>query len=417
MHFEKLSNGMKINVDQVLHTNIVSINIMVKVGSSSENKFNNGISHMIEHLLFKHRFKGKYKYLTEYIDSIGGYINAFTGKEFTCFVAQITNDYVFEVVDKLSEMLFNPNFKEEDLLLERKVVLQELYQYEEKFIERSKNNAFKKLLGPNNSWSFKVLGTRESLQAINMNDIINYYNFYYTTSNVAVSISGGLKDSSFNRIKETLARINKDVQKDYSPNNIGIHNVFKMNYGEVLEKVPNLNQSYICITYPSISRKDYMKYLKVLILNIILGTNRNSRLIRNIREGKGLTYSISSIPVSYQSFGVLNIQSVIIIEKTRLLLNEIISTIKEFYLGGITQDELAIAKNKINTQMMFGLERTIDRARFWNEVQLFDNHFINPTNIKEMLMNIDKEKIKEVSREIFTKDPVISIVGGHSGCC
>ena len=196
-----LSNGIRIVMESMPYVNSVSIGIWVESGSKNEDKHINGISHLIEHLLFKGTINRTSKEIAEAIDDIGGQINAFTTKEYTCFYVNVLDEHIDIAIDVLSDMLKNSLFSEEDIIKEKNVIYEEIKMYQDS-PEDLVYDLLSEGMFENTSLAMPILGTIESLNNIDREVLIDYYKTYYTPKNMVVSIAGNIKNEETIKLLE-----------------------------------------------------------------------------------------------------------------------------------------------------------------------------------------------------------------------
>ena len=173
---------------------------MIKVGVVNENKYNNGISHLLEHVVLRNK---KELQINHYFDSIGGKYNAFTGREFTCFYAKVLQEDFNQAFSVLAEHVFNPSFTEEDVRIEKSIIGEEILQYEDELPQKIRRRALNLATG-NHPVSFDILGDKEILDGIDSKDLYSYHDRYYTSSNSVISISGNLQNANLKHVEDVL---------------------------------------------------------------------------------------------------------------------------------------------------------------------------------------------------------------------
>ena len=297
-----LSNGIRVVMEDIPYVNSVSIGIWVENGSKDEDKHENGISHFIEHLLFKGTVNRSSKEIAETIDNIGGHINAFTSKEYTCYYVKVLDNHINIAVDILADMLNNSLCKEEDIFKEKSVICEEIKMYHDS-PEDLVYELLSETMFENTSLALPILGTEESLKYINRKAIVNYFNSHYIPCNIVISVAGNID------IKETLKLLEYnfgDFNIEHNNSPINSHDYmfkFKKKINGIVKDTEQLN---MCLGMEGIAIGDDNIY-PLCIMNNVFGGSMSSRLFQRIREEQGLAYSVYSHPSSYKETGSFTI--------------------------------------------------------------------------------------------------------------
>ncbi|HEX9062077.1 MAG TPA: pitrilysin family protein, partial [Clostridia bacterium] len=294
-----LDNGVRIVYEKIPHVRSVSVGVWIGAGSRNESPRNNGVSHFIEHMLFKGTGKRSAKEIAENIDNIGGQLNAFTGKECTCYYTKTLDSHIDISMDVLSDMLFNSKFRTSDIDLERKVILEEIGMYEDT-PEDMAHDLLTESVWEGHSLGYPILGTKECLNGIDGDVMKNYIDTNYLPTNCVLSVAGNFDEdglipliaSYFGRwhgITDTKGEIRNPLYKK-----------------SIKIKEKDTEQVHLCIGFKGIEHGSNELYT-LLAINNIFGGGMSSRLFQNIREEKGLVYSIYSYPSSYRKAGLFTI--------------------------------------------------------------------------------------------------------------
>jgi predicted Zn-dependent peptidase len=400
----RTKNNCEIVLDRCSHINAVAYSIMVKAGTINETNRNNGVSHFLEHLLFRARGQK----ITDVFSRIGSRINAFTSKEYTCFFGKSLTEYFVEGMESLIEYIFYPKFNEADLEIERKVILEELIMYSDNFQEQVKLDAIKKAL-VDNPLALDILGTEHTIKRLLLSDLYKYHDKYYKPSNVVISISGFFSDSDINHLVKIIENINDNNpvrQIDNNRNQI---------YGSGKNYIENKgsSQSRIFMCYPTISRQNSKEDIYCLALfNQLFGISRSSILNETLREKKGLVYTIYSYPSLYHNVGLFNIFTTTSLENENTVLNKLFKIIDDVTSMQISEDMLGKAKKHLLSEYVFQLESLEDRMIFFGKKQLLNEHYYD--KFSEEIEGISTYKVNSFLKKIFDKDPVISIASDNT---
>lgn len=384
-----LDNGLRIVTEYIPYVKSVSIGIWVEAGSRNENLENNGISHFIEHMLFKGTKNRSAKEIAESIDNIGGQINAFTSKECTCYYVKVLDNHIDIAIDVLADMFFNSLFDEEEIIKEKSVIYEEIKMYEDS-PEDLVHDLLSQTIFNGNPLSYPILGSRESLEKMKRNDILAYYENYYVPSNTVISIVGNFD------FDETIEMIKKYFSKWESKKRIIEKYDTPVIYPNISKKKKDIEQLHFCLGTEGVPQgKDDLYAL--LILNNIFGGSMSSRLFQDIREDKGLVYSIYSYPSSYKDIGIFTIYAALnpdfFVDVIDIIMEDI-SIIKRNYL---TEDEIYKSKEQLKGNYILGLESTSSRMTSIGKSELLFGKIVSP---QEIIAKIDRVELKDIVRVV-----------------
>jgi predicted Zn-dependent peptidase len=393
-----LENGVRIVCEKIPHVRSVSVGIWVGTGSRSENKLNSGISHFIEHMLFKGTEKRTAKEIAESIDNIGGQLNAFTGKECTCYYTKTLDTHLEIAFDVLSDMFFNSKFADKDIDVERRVILEEIGMYEDS-PEELVHDLLSETIWNGNPLGYPILGRHESLENVNSNTIREYMNDNYIPSNIVISIAGNFND-------DTLI---KTVEKhfgswDLTTNGLKDYEEVKF-ISDIKIKEKDTEQAHICIGFEGIEHGNDDLYT-LLAVNNIFGGGMSSRLFQRIREEKGLVYSIYSYPSSYKNAGLFTIYAGMNPEHIKTVIELSMEEIKELKKNGLKSDDLAKSKEQLKGNYILGLESTSSRMNSIGKSELILGKINSPEEILEKIDKIHMDSVQEITERIFNMDNI-----------
>lgn len=403
-----LRNGINIVMENIPYVNSISLGIWIKNGSINEDKHNNGISHFIEHLLFKGTKNRTAKEIAESIDNIGGQLNAFTTKEYTCLYVKVLNTYERLAIDLLSDMLKNSLFKEEDILKEKKVIYEEIKMYQDS-PEDIAYDLLAKTMFEGTSLELPILGTIDSLEGINRENIIDYFKKNYTPDNIVISIVGNINENeTFKLLEAYFGDFN--IQDSKNGRIILDQNyIYTKKINGLIKDTEQLN---LLISMEGLSRKNNYVY-PLLVFDNIFGGSMSSRLFQRIREDKGLAYSVYSHPSFYEKTGAYTIYVGLnpekIYEAVELIKEDIEIVKKEL----ITKEELFKSKEQLKGNYLLGLENTSSRMAEIGRSKLLMDKFDNPNEIVKKINEVDMEDIEIIVEKIFNFDKLNIIYVGN----
>lgn len=390
---QHLKNGIRIVAEEIKYVNSVSIGIWVKAGSRYENNINNGVSHFIEHMLFKGTNSRNAKEIANSIDKIGGQLNAFTAKECTCFYAKVLDSHFDIALEILADMFLNSNFSETEIEKEKGVVIEEINMYEDS-PEDLVHDIFTQTVWADNPLGMSILGTEKSLHLLTRKNIIDYFNNNYTPNNIVISLVGNFdKNYAFKEIEKAFGY--------YNPKNIARKNGSNPNFNSnCTHKSKNTEQAHICIGYNGIELGSKYTY-PLLVMNNIFGGAMSSRLFQKIREEKGLAYSVFSYPSSYIGCGLFSIYAGMKPSQIKLVLDIIFSEIDDLRANSITNQELYDSKEQLKGSYILGLESTSGRMISIGKSELLLGRIYSPKEILELIDSVTMDDIKYVVDYIF----------------
>lgn len=402
----KLDNGLRVVVENIEYVNSVSVGLWVENGSRNESKANNGISHFIEHMFFKGTENRTALQIAECIEDVGGQINAFTGKEATCFYVKALDSYLELSLDVISDMLFNSKFSPEDIEKEKSVIIEEINMSEDS-PEDVLSDLHSLAIWGGDAISLPILGTEDTVKSFTRDQIVKYISSYYIPENSVISIAGKFDPENIEKLVEKYFgnwnSANKKVTK-YSKPEILRNNLFRKK---------SIEQLHISIGIPGIETGNEELY-SLLLLSNVFGGGASSILFQKIREEKGLCYSIYSYISAFMNTGVVNIYTSLNPKYAADAINMIKEEINKFVKNGISDDKLAKAKEQLKGSYILGLESTSSRMFSNGKSVLFLNKIKTPTDLIEKINRIDRFKLEEVMQKTFARGIINSSFVGEN---
>ncbi|MBD3299938.1 MAG: hypothetical protein GF347_01150 [Candidatus Moranbacteria bacterium] len=385
----------------------MTIMILFKVGSRNETRELRGVSHFIEHMLFKGTKKRPNpKELSESIDKIGASYNAFTGKEYTGYYVKIAaSDFDF-ALDWLSDIVINSNFKKEHLEKERGVILEEMNMYEDTPSQKIED-IFEETIFGDQSAGWDILGTKKSIKKMERQDLIKYKNNFYSRDNCVVVASGKIKNQS--KIKEAIVRQFKNLPLK----NEGNGSKIKQNQKKANLKIKNkkTDQSHLVLGFRSFDLFDPRRFTLNVISNL-LGGGMSSRLFSQVREKRGLAYYISCTTEFYLDSGYLAVHAGLDNNKIAKALKVILAEFEKIKQTKVSQKELKKVKNYIKGHNLISLESSNTRAFFFATQQLLGNKIESLEERLEKIYQVTPTDIQETARQIFSRENLnLAIIG------
>lgn len=388
-----LENGLRIVTEKIEHVNSISIGVIVKNGSRNEQQDINGISHFIEHMLFKGTEKRSSKSIVEEIENVGGQINAYTSKESTCYYIKALSTHLELSLDILSDMMLNSKFDDEEIKKEQGVVIEEINMTEDS-PEDVLGDIHAVAAFGDDPLAYPILGTAETVKSFNSNKIKEYIKNNYTPKNTVISVCGSFDEK---QLKELINTYFGDWKSSTT-------NSFEYNTPELkksfLYTEKNIEQLHINLGLTGIKQGDERGY-SLLLLNNILGGGASSILFQKVREELGLCYSVYSYILTYQNTGTLNIYTGLSPNYASKAINAITEELDNFKIREFSKNEIDINKEKIKAHYILGLESTSSRMFNNGKSVLYKNKISTPEELIEKIDRIDMNSIKEVQELCF----------------
>ena len=401
---EVLKNGVRIVTEKLPNVRSISIGIWVGTGSRNEVPHNNGVSHLIEHMLFKGTSNRSAKQIAETMDNIGGQINAFTGKESTCFYTKTLDDHYKIAIDLLSDMFFNSIFSEQNISLEKGVVLEEIGMYQDS-LEELVYDVLASSVWKGNSLGYPILGTPKTLDKLDRKSIIDYYKKRYSPENIVVSVAGSFE-------QEEIVDYIKKYFEGWTSDAMVISDVKRAEFKQgVYLKSKKSEQTHILLALDSIEYGNEELY-SLLVVNNIFGGSMSSRLFQRIREEKGAAYSVYSTPSSYKNAGIFSIYAGLNPSHTEEVLKVILEEIQILKDKGLTGEEISKSKEHLKGSYILGLEGTGSRMSAIGKSELMQGVIHSPDEILKKIDEIDEGSVKNVIDKVFwKKEKCLAVVG------
>ena len=387
-----LANGIKVITRKMPHLRSVSMGVWVNVGARDESPVESGLSHFIEHMIFKGTKKRTSFQIAKEFDAIGGHTNAFTSIENTCYHAKVMDAHLDTMVDILSDVFLNSIFDGKEVENERAVILQEIGMAEDNPDEYIHILSGMNFWG-NNSLGRSVLGSRENIKSFNSDTIKRFFHLFYQPERIIVSVAGNLEHSHF-------LDIAGPVFESVQPGNDYSERIAPDEHCKVEIHYKNLEQVHICLATNGMSITDPRRYAYSL-LNTILGGNMSSRLFQEIREKRGLAYSVYSYASSFVDTGVFSIYTGVAPENMQKSIQLILEAISKISKKRIDSNELRYAKEYTKGNLMLASESNDNQM-----VRMAQNetHFGRYIPMEEIINNIEavtEDDILELAESLF----------------
>ncbi|MBU0682705.1 MAG: pitrilysin family protein [Candidatus Omnitrophota bacterium] len=384
----KTKNGLKVLASRMPHMSSISLGIWIGVGGRYESKKQSGISHLVEHMLFKGTYLRTAKELKEAIEGVGGAFNGFTSDEVTCYMVKVPSEYVELGVDILSDMVLNAKFEQEDLLKEKYVVCEEIKMYRDQPSEHVVD-VLNEIMWPNNALGRPLTGTSETVKKLTMDDLKKFKETYYHPANIAVVAAGNVNVKKFfNYVSAKFEKIQKKQNFSFESPKIRQN---KVNFKVCRE---NIKQTHIAMGFHAEDRTEREKFA-IKLMNIIFGGNMSSRLFEELREKYGLCYDISSSYKRHSDKGEIHIHAGVDSKKAVRSVIAILDEIKRIRDLGVTEEELQRAKKYTKGQFLLAMEATSSRMLWLGDRTIVHKRI---PKVKDVIKNIDAVRVDDIEK-------------------
>lgn len=393
-------NGVRVVLEKIPTVRSVTIGVWIGTGSRDEIASNNGISHFIEHMLFKGTKTRNAREIAEAFDRIGGQVNAFTSKEYTCFYAKVLDDYADYAVDILADMLFNSKFDEIELNKEKQVVFEEIKMYEDTPDDRV-HDLLSQVTYKEHPLGYSILGTEESLNRFDQKFLIDHLNSHYYPENVVISIAGNVDEAFIQHIETIFG--------EYKQEHVATTTIKPSFYPGKIAKKKETEQAHLCIGFDGFSTGDDAIY-PLIVLNNIIGGSMSSRLFQEVREERGLAYSIFSYHSAYKDSGLFTIYGGTGAEQIDVLFDTILLTIETLLDKGITEKELKNSQEQLKGNLTLSLESTSSRMNRNAKNELLLQKHRSLDEIIQLVEVVTMKDIKNIAEQLFRHDYSCSVI-------
>lgn len=408
MKFEKfvLNNGIRIILAPLKNTEAVTVHVGIKVGSCNETKDINGISHFLEHMMFKGTKKRPSTLaIAEELDQIGGEYNAYTHKEFTVYYVKVLYNHLNLALDIISDMLLNSLFEQKEIDRERGVIIEEINLYQDT-PARYIGDLFEKALWGDSFLGREIIGSKENILKFTRENFLNHIKNFYYGENIVVTISGKFdKDVALKLVKKYFNSFTKKTNLEQKNKNDVNNNK------RFLFLAKNTDQTHLAVGFRSYSLLDQKKYAMNL-LAIILGGNMSSRFFINIRERLGLCYYISSDVEHYLDDGYFVTFSGVKNENLGLAIEKIIEGYQEINNKEISKEEIKKAKDYLKGKTLLHLEESQAVAEFLGRQEILLKKILTYQEIFEIIESLNAKSLQRIWQDVFSfKNLKIACIG------
>lgn len=401
VNISTLANGLRVVSVERPSTETVSVGIWVNTGSACENPEINGISHFVEHMVFKGTQKRTALQISEDIENVGGNTNAYTSREFTVFYAKMLKNDLELAVDVLADMVMAPTFAEEELVKEREVVVQEIKQT---FDDPSDIvfDYFQETAFENQALGRSILGPAEKVRGFGAATLREYMSHNYAAENIVVSAAGNLKhDELVKMVADRMSGL--QAKTSYKKDK-------QLYIGGEFIKQRDIEQAQVLLGFNGTSYYDAERY-PVAIMSTILGGSMSSRLFQEIREKRGLVYTVYSFANNHEQSGLFGIYAGLDSEQIKKYLPVVADEIKKICNEYVTDAELNRVKVQYKAGMLMALESSSSTAEMVARRYLLHNRFIPVEEIIAKIDSVSKDDVMKAAQNIFSSPLTYTLLG------
>ena len=403
-----LRNGLRVITERMAHVRSVSVGFWIDSGSRCETPEQNGLSHFIEHMLFKGTKTRSAEDIARSVDSIGGNLDAFTSKELVCFNTKVLDEHLPLAFDVLADLLLNPLFREEDIEKEKGVILEEI-KMDADNPDYLVHEIFTSNFWKDHPLGKPILGTRETVKRFDREMIHQFYSDVYSPQNLLITAAGNLQH-------RRLVGLVEERFSDFARDGSAPAQSKPATHARIaLRNKKELEQVHLCMGVPSYPVPHEDRF-SCYVMNTLLGGGMSSRLFQNIRERQGLAYAVFSELNPYRDTGCLSIYAGTSVESAGKVVESIMKEFRDLKENRIPPDEIRRAKDHMKGSLMLSLESTSSRMSNLARQEIYFKKFFTLDELGESIENVTEDDIQRISREFFEqKNIALTILGNLDG--
>jgi len=404
---EILPNGLTLLTESMPHVRSVAVGVWLQRGSRHERVEETGISHFIEHMVFKGTSHRSAETIAAEVDSIGGHMDAFTAKEYASFHLKVLDEHLPLAVDILGDIVMNPLFDTAEIAKEKKVILEEI-----KMVEDTPDDLvmelFSEAFWPDHPLGRPILGTRKSVQGFKRDELLRFFRKVYQPRNIVISAAGHLDH-------EPLAQLVGRHFGALEPGADGSKTKPPAWAARIVTRSKKeLEQVHLCLGSPAYPQSHDDRY-GAYVLNTVLGGSMSSRLFQNVREKRGLAYSISSGVTAYSDAGSLTVYAGTSLDAVPKVVALIVEELKRVKGERIPEDELRRAKDHLKGSLMLSLENTGSRMSYLARQEIYFRRTFSLDETLGAIEAVTADDVQRIADELFQGDLGMSLLGNLKG--
>jgi len=402
-----LPNGVRVITEKMPHVRSVSLGVWIRTGSRREAPQENGISHFIEHMVFKGTTKRSAEDIARSVDSIGGGLDAFTAKEMVSYNTKVLDEHLPLAFDVLADMVRHPLFRAEDIQKEKGVILEEL-KMEVDNPEYLLHEIFSSNFWKDHPLGKPILGTKETVRKFDQEMIHDYFHRYYSPANILITAAGNLNH-------QRLVELSREHFEDLAVNGALPQDPAPVPHSRlVFRNKTSLEQTHLYLGVPAYPFPHEMRFA-CYALNTILGGGMSSRLFQKVREQQGLAYAVFSELSLYRDTGCLAIYAGTAVETAGRVIDSIVKEFRELKENSVPEDELRRAKDHLKGSFMLGLESTSSRMSNLARQEMYFQRFFTLDEMIQSIEEITAGQVQRIAQEFFNPKNITLAVLGNLG--
>ena len=398
-----MPNGLRVVGERIPHFRSVSVGLWIGTGSQNEYPDEAGISHFIEHMVFKGTQRRSARQIAEEMDAVGGQLNAFTSKECTCFYAKTVDEHLPLATDVVCDLAVNPAFEAGEMEKEKGVVLEEISMAEDTPEDVVHELLMLATFGDQNV-ARPILGSEERISAYGREDLVKYWNSFYRPQNAVFSIAGNY---DWDRVQELLhSHLDAWSTQGLRAGSCSTQPVAPT----ALSREKDIEQAHICLGFPGLSIGDPRNYA-LSIFNSVYGGAMSSRLFQKIREESGMAYTVYSYPNAYTDCGMLSVYAATNPDTAVQVHDQILEETRKIVREGLTRDEFNMAREQLKASIILGSESTSSRMQSNGRRMLLLNETRTESEVIDRVNATSYEETNELMRELLSAENALALVG------
>ena len=403
-----LPNGLTIISEEMPHIRSVSAGVWVRTGSRHELPEVNGISHFAEHMVFKGTTTRTAEMIARQVDSFGGNLDAFTGKECVCFNVKVLDEHLGDAMDVLTDLVLNPSFNDTDVKKERSVIMEEI-KMDEDNPDYLVHEIFVQNFWKDHPLGRPILGTRDTVKKFGPALLFDYYRQRFQPGNMVIAAAGSLQHDEF--LELAMRKFGHLPAAGSERQEMAPKTTAKIS----MRNKKSLEQVQLCIGVPSYSISHENRYAS-FVLNTLLGGGMSSRLFQNVREKQGLVYSIFSELNPYRDTGCLAVYAGTSKESAPKVVKSVLKEFRDLKDVPVTGEELFRAKAQLKGSLMLSLESSMARMSNLARQEMYYDRFYGMTEITDRIEAVQVEDVQKVAQEFFIADQIaVTVLGNLNG--
>ena len=399
-----LRNGVRVVAERIDHVRSAAIGVWIGNGSRFESAEQNGISHFIEHMIFKGTEKRTARHIASMMDAMGGQSNAFTTKDCTCYYMKVLDTHLHTAAELLADMFLCSSFADEDIELERGVVLEEIDMYEDTPEDVATEKLFEACY-EGTALGRPILGTEETLARMDSKALHDYVRKNYHPEDTVVALSGSFSDADLDYICELFGEMQGSGRNQIEPARY---------QPRVVIRPKEIEQNHLCLGFPGLPLLDDKRYAYQL-MNAIIGGGMSSRLFQTVRERNGMCYTIYSFPSSHVDTGMFSIYVGLGQEDEAKAAKLICNVLRDFCAEGPTREELSRCREQLKSNLLMGLESTNARMHHLGRYELFTDHVVSSDELVAAYDAVTADQVRALANEVFRFDQASICAVGNTG--